>query len=91
MTVSTLDNTLDTMQLEVFFKVLDIIEKRHVLWFCERQGLNNEQIHDILANHIHIEEVENCVNFTFIKNSDLAENIKIECIKAYRMLFDTND
>jgi hypothetical protein len=86
MTLSTIDNSLDTMQLEVFFKVLNIIERNNIEWFLGRPGENSQQDRDTLANHVSID----ASGFTFKPNSELPQCIRAQCDRAYALLFCEN-
>jgi len=91
MNASTFNNSLDMMQLEVFFKVLNIIEKNNIEWFVNRSGINKKQKHDILANHIKIISNEYGVLFTFKSKSELPFEIRYQCNRTHALLFPEID
>ena len=78
-------------QLNVFFALLQEIQKEHWYWFNSRHGVNRLQEHDLIINHItlHYTDGETFV-FKIAKHSDLPLNIIEQCQLAYDWIFGVN-
>ncbi|WP_448702735.1 hypothetical protein ACFGVR_10315 [Mucilaginibacter sp. AW1-3] len=80
-------NTSPTLK-EQFTVRLRQIELMHIDWFKKRPAMYDQNKHDSLMYHIFSEQYGNTFSFIFWKYSELPENIRKECVKAFKEIFE---
>jgi len=76
-------NMLETGLLE--------IEENHQNYFEEKKGKFSKDECDKLHNHYITTTNSGVITFEFIKDSDLHENIRKECIKLFNGIFNARN
>lgn len=66
---------------------LQQIEQLHIDWFKKRPAIFDQNQHDSLMYHIVSEQHGNIFSCMFWKYSELPENIKRECVAAFKEVF----
>ena len=66
---------------------LQQIEQVHIDWFKKRPAIFDQNQHDSLTYHIVSEQNGNIFSCKFLKHSELPENIRKECVAAFKEVF----
>jgi len=74
---------------EQFTARLQQIEQLHIDWFKKRPAMFDQNKHDSLMAHIFSEQYGNTFSFIFWKYSELPEQIRKECVAAFKEIFDS--
>ena len=76
-------------KIEKFKNGMLEIEKNHLNYFEQRPKKFSKDEIDRLHNHYITQTNNNGISFNFIKDSDLSEHIRNECIELFNQIFNS--